>query len=70
MWDELFLPLNDTDWGARSGFGQNRAFGGLGVTLDPQRKVTLEFGYLNQYVNRRDTDLMNHIVSLALLISL
>ena len=70
VWDELFLPLNDTDWGARAGFGQNRAFGGLGLTLDREGKYTVEFGYLNQYINRRDTDLMNHIVSLAFLVSL
>lgn len=69
VWDELFLPLNDTDWGARAGFGQNRAFAGLGATLDRERKYTLEFGYLNQFINRRDTDLMNHIVSLQLLLS-
>ncbi len=69
VWDEVFLPLNDTDWGARAGFGQNRAFAGLGYTFDWERNYTLEFGYLNQFINRRNTDLMNHIVSLQLILS-
>ena len=69
VWNELFLPMNDTDWGARAGFGQNRAFAGLGVALDAKRRVTLESGYLNQLINRRGTDAMNHIFSLSLLLS-
>lgn len=63
-WDEMFVHLNTTDWGARQGFDQNRGFAGLGYRWQPQ--ILTEIGYLNQYINTANTDRMNHILSLNL----
>jgi hypothetical protein len=62
--DELFINLNDTDWGASSGFDQNRLFLGAGYVFNPT--VKFEAGYLNQYVNGAKIDKMNHILSSTL----
>ena len=69
-YDELFLNLNSTDWGADSGFDQNRLFVGLNAPLDSARSVQAELGYLNRYLkpsSRRGR--MDHIVSVNLLLS-
>lgn len=64
LWDELFFNLNDTDWGASTGFNQNRAFIGLGFRRCAHAKVRTEIGYLNQFENRQGgLDGMNHILS-------
>ena len=63
-WDEMFVHLNTTDWGARQGFDQNRGFAGLGYRWQPQ--ILTEIGYLNQYINTANTDRMNHILSVNL----
>ncbi len=64
-WDELFIHLNDTDWGANAGFNQNRLFLGFGLKRDPASPYRVEVGYLNQFVNRRSRDdLNNHILSI------
>lgn len=60
-YDEYFINLNDTDYGARRGFDQNRAFLGIHWVIDPDCKF--EIGYLNQYVNGKSTDLSNHVLS-------
>ncbi len=63
--------LNNTDWGARSGFDQNRFFFGLGYKLNESGSLSLEVGYLNQYLYRRSaTDRMNHIFSVNLFLNL
>jgi hypothetical protein len=69
LWDEVFLALDDTDWGARAGLDQNRSFGGMGLRLAPG--VALEAGYLNQYIFRqvRD-DASNHILAISLYLNL
>jgi hypothetical protein len=59
--DELFVNLNHTDWGVRSGFDQNRLFAGVGYVFNPHAKV--EAGYLNQYVNSTPIDKMNHVLT-------
>ena len=65
LWDEVFFNLNNTDWGARSGLDQNRAFIGLGYKTCPDARVRTEVGYLNQFVNRQGgLDEMNHILSI------
>lgn len=66
-WDELFVHLNDTDWGANKGFDQNRLFVGASYAVKPN--ALLEIGYLNQYINLRDTDRMNHVLSTTLYLS-
>jgi len=71
LWDELFFDLNDTDWGANTGFAQNRLFVGLGWTFERAEHLTLEFGYLNQFiVGSSASDSLNHILSAQLLLNL
>ena len=63
-YDELFFGLNDTDWGARSGFDRNRLFLGVGWRLGNSYH-SIEIGYLNQYIDSASgNDLMEHILSL------
>ena len=63
-YDELFFGLNDTDWGARSGFDRNRLFLGVGWRLGNSGH-SMEIGYLNQYTDAASgNDLMEHILSL------
>lgn len=70
-YEEAFFDLNDTDWGAISGFVQNRLFVGLSYKLDETGRWTLETGYLNQYLAReRSRDTMNHILSVNVLLNL
>jgi hypothetical protein len=66
-WDEILFHLNDTDWGARDGFDQNRAFLGLGWKPHPDTSWRIETGYVHQFIDRpvRD-DLSNHILSINL----
>ncbi|MCB1845782.1 MAG: DUF2490 domain-containing protein, partial [Halioglobus sp.] len=61
---EHFINLRDTDWGARSGFGQLRSY--IGVRMPITDKLTLEAGYMNQHINRSNEDAVNHIASLRL----
>ncbi len=69
IWDEVFVNLNSTDWGANSGFGQNRFFSGIGVFIDQNRHFRFEFGYINQFIdNRGRNDQFNHILSGSLFI--
>jgi hypothetical protein len=63
-YDELFLALNDTDWGAKTGFDQNRLFVGPQWTFDSNGRLKAEIGYLNRYVdNPIGTDRIEHLVS-------
>jgi hypothetical protein len=63
-WDEIFFHLNDTDWGAASGFDQNRAFVGFGWKHQPSSPLRTEIGYLNQTINTpAGADRVNHILS-------
>lgn len=64
LWDEYFVHLNDADWGAVRGFDQNRAFIGVNAKINPQ--IALEVGYLNQYINTRNFDRENHVLSTTL----
>ena len=69
IWDEVFVNINSTDFGAESGFGQNRAFVGLGVHLDAAKHFRFELGYMNQFIaNENRPDAMNHIISTNLFI--
>jgi len=62
--NEYHHNLNGTDYGARSGFDQNRLFAGFAYKMSP--KSLVEIGYLNQYINRRNEDAMNHVFSTTL----
>jgi len=69
LWDEVFININSTDWGANRGFGQNRFFAGIGVSIDPKNQYRFELGYLNQLINRKNNaDQTNHIISSSLFI--
>ncbi len=57
---EPFFALNTTDWGARAGFDQLRLM--AGVSLPVSRTLSVETGYLAQYVNGRPRDRLNHVV--------
>lgn len=64
-WDEVFVDLNDTDWGADAGLRQNRLFAGIAWTAAPGAR--LEVGYLNVWSLRaRREDTVNHVASFSL----
>ncbi len=63
-YDELFINLNETDWGVSRGNDQNRIFLGASWAFTP--KASIETGYLNQYVNTRNVDRMNHVLATTL----
>lgn len=68
-WDEVFVGVNDTDWGQRSGFDQNRLF--LGGAWRFSNRARLEVGYLNNALNLPGTDdQTNHNISAALFVGL
>lgn len=57
---EPFVDLRDTDWGGDSGLGQNRLSVGVGWRIST--KLTLEAGYMNQFVwVDSGEDRMNHL---------
>lgn len=67
VWDELFIALNDTDWGQRSGFDQNRVFVGFGFKKHHSSRWRVEVGYMNQTVNLRSPiDRSNHVLAVNL----
>lgn len=62
IYDEVHHNFNTTDYGASRGFEQNRIF--FGLEWKPQKNLSIEAGYLNQYFdNRREPDQNNHIFS-------
>ena len=64
MWDEIFYNLDSSDWGAESGFDQNRAFAGFGWKHQPDSRLRTEIGYLNQTIETPfGPDRANHILS-------
>lgn len=65
LWNETFLTFNDTDWGQRSGFDQNRAL--VGGYFQPHARLRLEAGYMNQYIRGSGAapDRTNDVLSLA-----
>lgn len=68
VWNETFLALNDTSWGARSGFDQTRAFIGIGLPI--ASKIIVEPGYLFQFINRQGSDQINHVMALNAILRL
>ena len=60
-WDEAFLQLGDTDWGASGGFDQNRLF--VGVGFPSQSGVRFEVGYLNALLNREPQEIA-HVLAI------
>ncbi|MET1754317.1 DUF2490 domain-containing protein [Novosphingobium sp. RD2P27] len=65
VYSELFVALNDTDWGARGGFDQLRTF--IGAEIGLPGTSTVELGYLNQTIDRTGgRTQMNHVAAAAL----
>lgn len=63
MSDELFVNVDQTDWGAHRGLDQNRLF--VGINWKVNKRCTLETGYLNQIVNKTTHNLENHVISIT-----
>lgn len=64
VFDEVFININETDWGVRRGLDQNRLF--LGINWKFNAMSNMDVGYLNQFVNGRNTDRENHVFSTTL----
>jgi hypothetical protein len=64
VYSELFVALDDTDWGARAGFDQIRNF--IGLEIPVGGASTIEAGYLNQLIDQSRVSRMNHVLSLSL----
>ena len=62
-WNETFIALNDTDFGARAGYDQNRTFAGLRWRTNDY--FSLEGGYL--FNDIRAGDQQNHNISLSII---
>ncbi|PLK27498.1 DUF2490 domain-containing protein [Novosphingobium sp. TH158] len=63
VWTEPFIGLNETGF-QRDGLGLWRNFAGVSVPLG--KAVTLEPGYLNQWVVRNGADRVDHTANLTL----
>jgi hypothetical protein len=70
-WDEIFFHLNNTDWGARAGYNQNRVFVGIGREPRLTGRRRTEIGYLYQQINVPEdgADLSNHILSVNIFLN-
>ncbi|MEY4889707.1 MAG: hypothetical protein RIQ75_837 [Pseudomonadota bacterium] len=64
VWSEAFLSLDDTSWGQRSGLDRWRNSVGLSVPVT--KTVTIEPGYINQWVSSRGLDRVHHIANVSL----
>lgn len=64
--NEVFISLNETDWGQQDGYDQNRLFLGASWQINP--RLRLEGGYLNQQINTA-TDITRDNVALNLFAS-
>ncbi len=58
--NELFVNLDRTEWGARRGLDQNRVFVGINWKFNDIANV--DVGYLNQFVNTNTVDRENHVL--------
>ena len=64
FWNETFFALNDTAFGAKAGYDQNRTHVGAGWRASEHLKI--EAGYLFNNINRLSgSNLDNHNLSLA-----
>lgn len=65
-WDELFVGLNEVDWGAPRGYDQNRVF--VGVSWPLSEAMRFETGYLLVHLNR-EVDTLAHVLAVNLFAS-
>ena len=69
-YEELFLNMNDTDWGAASGVDSNRFFVGLQWKFDSRGRLKAELGYLNLFTNKSSgLDSMDHLLNVNLFLT-
>ena len=69
VWDEIFFHLNDTDFGARKGLDQNRAF--AGVAWKRSQQFRTEVGYLQHFTyHPGGTNRINHALAITLVSTL
>jgi hypothetical protein len=70
LWDEVFIPLTDTDWGQQASFQQNRLF--FGPSVDIPRLGRLEMGYMWNFLNNPHPaqDVNAHVFYIQLLVML
>lgn len=61
---EPFVNLRGTDWGATGGFEQNRTYAGIRMPMTDS--LSLEAGYMHQYIRRAGEDAVNHVGMLHL----
>ncbi len=66
VWNETFIALNDTDFGARAGYDQNRTFAGL--RWKATKRVSIEGGYLFNDIRAGSQE--NHNLSLSFIVPL
>jgi hypothetical protein len=65
VYDEYFVNVNSTDFGAAAGSDRNRLFIGPGVKVS--KSASVEVGYLNQYTFRTNRpDRIDHVFSASL----
>lgn len=63
-WTEVFIGLNETDWGQQDGVRVWRSF--LGASLPVSHMLTVEPGYLHQRAFRRGEDAVTHAAAISL----
>lgn len=62
VWDEVFINLSQDEASQIETIERNRLF--LGYRFSKLKDLKLELGYLNQYVPRKNKNLMEHILAL------
>ncbi len=64
LWSEAFVSLDDTSWGQRSGLDRWR--NSVGLAIPVTKAVTVEPGYINQWIVARGHDRVHHIANVSL----
>ncbi len=63
-WSEVFFNLKDTSWGSRSGLDRWR--NSVGVSVPVNKVLTIEPGYVHQWIVARGDDRLHNIASVTL----
>ncbi|MFP5387480.1 MAG: DUF2490 domain-containing protein, partial [Bacteriovoracia bacterium] len=63
LWDEPFLNITNEKWTGDRVFERNRLFLGSSIKFDV---IRLEAGYMNQFTPRKDTSIIEHILTFYL----
>jgi len=66
--DEIFANLNSDEGGPKSGFSENRLYGGLGRPFGD--RFAIELGYQWRYKNSRGENMITHALLATLTLSL